>query len=330
MKRILIVGGGGIGERHLRCFMRTGRTEVSLCETNPARREAVRTKYGVAAFPDLMAALKEEAFDGVVICTPADSHIELALAAIQTNAALLLEKPLSISLDKIDLLETEARARQVLVRVAYVNRARPGCKEVRDLLRSGELGPVLQASINTGQHFPHFRPDYRSIYYARRESGGGAIQDALTHMANLVEWFVGPTSRVYCEAAHQFLEGVEIEDTASVVARNGEALINYALNQFQAPNETLLFFHCSQGSVRMEFHEQRWAVYRLSAPQWEQRAAPFRERDDMFVAQANDFLNEMEGKPSTLCTLGEAIQTLRFNLGALESARTGQAVSIGA
>ena len=69
MKRILIIGGGSIGERHLRCFLRTGRAEVALCDVNESLRSGVAARYNVAqTFASLSDALKAT-FDAAVICT---------------------------------------------------------------------------------------------------------------------------------------------------------------------------------------------------------------------------------------------------------------------
>ncbi|MBA4146791.1 MAG: hypothetical protein H0X66_01660 [Verrucomicrobia bacterium] len=87
---------------------------------------------------------------------------------------------------------------------------------------------------------PGLRPAYRDVYYNNHETGGGLIQDALTHLVNAVEWIVGPTGKGFCAARHQALEGVEVEDTACVTAQNGDTLVSYSLNQFQLPNETAI------------------------------------------------------------------------------------------
>ena len=327
-KHVLVVGCGSIGERHLRCLLKTGRVEVTACETNPALRERIQREYRVAGFATIESALQSRKMDGVVICTPAPTHLELGLIAVRTGAGVLVEKPLSVSLEHVDEWRQAIAETKAFARVAYVYHFVPAMQRVREILHSGELGQPLQVSVVTGQHFPTFRPAYREIYYARHESGGGAIQDALTHMANTVEWLVGPTSRVACEAKHQALEGVTVEDTVSVCARHQDVLVSYSLNQFQAPNELTLQLHCERGSLKVELHEQRWGVFRRGAAAWEYHAAPVKDRDDLFVAQAMAFLDGLEGKPTLLCTVDEAIQTLKFNLAALESARTGQTVIV--
>lgn len=325
---ILVVGCGSIGERHFRCFGRTGRARVSGCDTNPTLREHMLRQYGTTVFENLDTALANARWDGVVVCTPAHTHVGIALRALEHNCALLIEKPLSCSLDGVDSLRAKARATGKPVAVAYVYHSMPAMIRARDYLLSGELGKVLQVTVTAGQHFPDFRPAYREIYYNRHETGGGAIQDALTHLVNATEWIIGPMDHLYCQAAHEALEGVTVEDTVSVAARHGEVIAGYSLNQFQAPNETTLAFHCEKGSVKIELHEQRWAIFRRGDKAWDYHPAPVADRDDFFANQANSFLDAIEGKPYALCSLDEAIQTLKFNLAALESSRSGQAVPL--
>jgi predicted dehydrogenase len=327
-KPILIVGCGSIGQRHLRCLLKTARARVAICETNSALLEKVTASHQVPGFATLQEALSTRAFEGVVICTPAPTHIPIALTVLKSGAGLLIEKPLSVGLDQIDVLKSELARVRSFAGVGYVYHFVPAVQRAREFLVGGTLGKPLQISVVCGQHFPTFRPAYRDTYYTRHESGGGAIQDALTHVVNTVEWLVGPTTRVACEAKHQFLEGVTVEDTVGASARNGEVLVTYSLNQFQAPNEMSLQIHCEHGSLKIDVHEQRWAVFARGASAWDFRPAPVNERDDLFLAQAHAFLDGLEGKPNLLCTLDEAVQTLKFNLAALESARTGQTITI--
>ena len=68
--------------------------------------------------------------------------------------------------------------------------------------------------------------------------------------------------------------------------------------------------------------------FRRATNAWEWHTTAPLERDDIFIAQANAFLDGLAGKPADLCTFDEAVQTLKFNLAALESARSGKAVEI--
>ncbi len=328
MHSILIIGCGSIGERHLRCFQKTGRCKVSACDANAKLLTEVSQRYAVPAFASLQEALGSQRFDALVICTPAHTHLAIAREGAAHGAALLIEKPLSVTLDGIEETRSAIAQNGRFTAVAYVYHCFPWVAAARDFLLDGSLGAPLHASVASGQHFPTFRPAYREIYYTRHETGGGAIQDALTHLVNAMEWLIGPMTRVFCDASHQRLEGVTVEDTVNVTARHGNVLASYAMTQFQAPNETALLIHCEHGSVKIESHAQRWGTMRLGDKDWTWHVTPPLERDELFIAQANAFLDGMEGKPCALSTFDEAVQTLRFNRAALESSATGLPIDL--
>jgi len=327
MKRILILGCGSIGERHLRCFQKTGRAVVSACDANQALAKHMSAEYGVETFGDAARALAQ-GFDAVAVCVPAHLHVQMSLLAMRHGSSVLIEKPLAVTLDGVEELLEAARDSGRYHAVAYVYHVMPWMLAARDYLAGGALGRVLHASLVTGQHFPTFRPAYREIYYTKHETGGGAIQDALTHVINATEWLIGPITSLYADAAHQHLEGVTVEDTVNVVARHGDLLATYSLNQFQTPNEMTLQLHGEQGSLKVELHRRSWSHMLRGESNWTEHITPALERDDLFIAQANAFLDGMEGRPSPLCTLEEAVQTLKVNLAALESASTGERITI--
>lgn len=324
---VVVVGCGSIGERHLRCFQLTGRATVTACDANPALLEKVAEKYGVSKTADWEAALQSGRHQVVIICTPAPLHVPMAIKALDGGLHVLIEKPLSHSLQNVDELLQVSRQSRGVVAVAYVFHVYPFLIQARDFIRRGELGPVKQAVMVSGQPFHRLRPAYAQTYYRDHRMGGGAIQDALTHSANWIESVLGPTDSLICDCAHQVLPGVEVEDTVHVSARNGNVLTSYAMNQFQSPKENAIQFNAERGSVRVEFHNQRWGVLRENDSTWTWHEQRVPDQDSHFVAQAHAFLDQIEGQPARLCTLEAATQTLRFNLAALASAKADARVT---
>jgi predicted dehydrogenase len=330
LPRILVVGCGSIGERHLRCFQATRRCEVEACDANATLLHTVAERYAVKALPDFSTALQSlsSRYDALVICTPAQTHLFIARQGAEHGAALLIEKPLSTSLDGVEEARCAIERSGRHVAVAYVYHVFPWILAAHEFLKTGALGRVLHATMCAGQHFPTFRPAYRDIYYAKRETGGGCIQDAITHAMNAMEWLLGPATRVFCDASHQMLEGVTVEDTVNLAVRHDNILVSYAMNQFQTPNELAITLHGEKGSLSVEHHHRRWGTMMRGEAEWSWSTTPPLERDDLFIAQANAFLDGMEGKPSPLCTFEEGVQTLKFNLAALRSMDSGLPVTI--
>lgn len=322
MKRVLVVGAGSIGERHARCFLGTGRASVAICELDSEKRLAVAERYGLAeSFGSWEEALASRP-DAAIIATPAHLHIRMGQQAVNQGTHVLIEKPLAVTLEGVAELEQSLVGRDIRTAVAYVYRSHPALAAMQAALRSGRFGRPLQVTAVSGQNFPFYRPAYRETYYTRHESGGGAVQDALTHVINATEWLVGPVTSLVADAEHLALPGVTVEDTVHVLTRHGSVLGCFSLNQHQAPNESTMTVACERGTVRFEFHNHHWRWVVEPGAAWQDEPAGPIERDTLFIAQANQFLDVLEDKAPPRCTLAEARQTLLVNRAILESART--------
>jgi predicted dehydrogenase len=317
--KVLIVGGGSIGERHLRCFQHVMDGEVVLCESMDSRREEVSARYGLTQSHASVEEATQFHWDAAVICTPAHLHVDHALTLLPVASSLMIEKPLSTRLE--DALKLQATLEGKIANVAYVNRASPAVEAVRQRLQAGDLGPLHEVTVVSGQHFPTYRPAYREIYYRDRRTGGGAIQDAATHSFNLVHYLAGRFDWVFCDYDHRALEGVEVEDVVHLVGRcnSGQVMVSVSLNQFMAPNESRICFHCQRGSLQLQMPEHRWGVYRHGDDAWTWSETPAFERDSLFRLQAQLFLEAAKGDRPVLCTIEDALHTLKVNLAALKS-----------
>jgi len=308
-------------------------------ESNEPLRRIVAERYGIReAFGDLDTALGRGP-NAAVIATPAPLHVPLATRLTEAGVHVLIEKPLSTSLEGIDRLRQVVRERRVTAAVGYVYRCHPLLAALRGAMAEGRFGRPVELVAVCGQHFPTYRPAYRDIYYRDRATGGGAIQDALTHVVNAGEWLLGPVERLVADAAHLVLDGVAVEDTVHLLARHGPphptlspggegrvrgtVLASYSLNQYQAPNEMTLTVICERGTARCEFHEHCWRWLVEPGGTWHDEPIPPLERDMLFIAQANAFLDAVEGRAAPPCTLEDGLQTLRVNLAALASVEGG-------
>ncbi len=301
---------------------------ASVCDPVAEARDRVAATYGLPSCASWEEGLRQFRPRMVVICTPAPTHVPLALAALAAGCHVLIEKPLSHSLDRIEELLQACAVSSRQSAVAYVYHVHPVLADARTFLQTGALGKIHQVVAVAGQPFHRLRPGYASTYYRERNLGGGAIQDALTHVVNWVESVIGPADSLLCDCAHLVLSNVTVEDTVHISARHGDTLASYSLNQFQSPNETTIQFNAAGGSVRIEFNPPRWGFFGEKDLAWTWHDSPPIERDALFIAQANAFMDQIEGQPARLCTVAAAAETLRFNLAALASADTSRRVSV--
>ena len=321
--RILIIGVGSIGERHLRCFQSTGRCHVAFCEPLSERRNEVAERYGVNGYESWEQALADERFSAAVIASPAPWHIPTAQDLTDRGVHLLIEKPLSLNTDGVSQLSDSIRCHETRVSVGFVYRSLPALQQMRAAIRSGKLGRIVQVQVQSGQHFPFYRPAYRDIYYADAAQGGGLIQDMLPHFLNAVEWIAGTATRVVVDAEHKVLPGVEVEDTVNVLSRHGDVMASFTTNQHQCVNESVITVLCQHGAARWELNGHRWFLANEIGGDWTLQQSFDHQRDDFYILQANAFMDLLEGKAEPLCCFDEGVATLRSTLAILKSRETG-------
>ena len=321
--RILIIGTGSIGERHLRCFQSTDRCRLAICEPLIDRRNEVAKRYDVNGYASWEEALASERFTAAVIASPAAWHIPTAQALTDRGIHLLIEKPLSLNTDGISKLSASIKSQETRVSVGFVYRAVPALQQMRAAVQSEKFGRIVQIQVQSGQHFPFYRPAYREIYYADAAQGGGLIQDMLPHFLNLVEWIAGPATKVVVDAEHKVLPGVDVEDTVNLLSRHGSVMASFTANQHQNVNESAITLLCEHGAVRWQLHGHRWFSADEIGGGWTLQQSFDHQPDDFYIFQANAFLDLLDGNAKPLCSFTDGVATLHSTLAILKSRKSG-------
>jgi predicted dehydrogenase len=214
---VLVVGAGSIGSRHARNLAHAGAT-VRVTDVDAARAQAAAGSSAVP-FDDPW-----DGYDGIVIATPTTLHIAHATTALATGARVLVEKPLSTTVDEgRQLADHEDR-----VMVGFNLRLHEPVERVMKTVRSGRVGGVQSARLWFGSWLPDWRPgtDYRSTYSAQREAGGGVLLDAI-HELDLLVWLAGDAR---FDVVGSMVERVgpleiDVEDTVRALLRHADGWV---------------------------------------------------------------------------------------------------------
>jgi len=221
--------------------------------------------------------------------------------------------------------------------VAFVYRHMPGYAKIRDMLRDGLIGEVKLVSFKSGQQFAKFRPDYKSIYFASKAMGGGAINDACSHSLNFLQWCFGMPTELACFYDHLSDMEIETEDAALMLMRFGSdgPMVQLQQNLFQKDYAVLQEYVGSRGTLRLGGKltqagaQPELQVFHNEDDGWQTIPMPQAERDDYFVWQAEHFLAAMRGDKPPMSTLQEGRQIVQLCEAARESYQTKRIVQLG-
>jgi predicted dehydrogenase len=339
--KYLIAGLGSIGRRHFRNLIALGETDIVLLRSHRATLPDDELN-GHPVETDLGAALKKHKPDAVIVSNPTALHLNIAIPAAQAGCHILLEKPVSNSMDQLDVLQTAAEKSGSRILVGFQFRYHPALNKAREIIQTGMLGRVLTAHVRWGEYLPNWHPweDYRQSYAARADLGGGVIV-TLTHALDYLCFILGEVESVWSFNGHVSPLEVDVEDIAEIGLRFSSGLIGGVhLNYVQRPPVHQLEIVGTQGTLRWDNADGTLHYHKMPAPFGSYSDLPPApvtesfslpdgfERNQLFLSQTKHFVDVVTGVASPICTLHDGVQALRLALAAYESQKTDKVVKI--
>lgn len=343
--KILFCGLGGIGQRHLRNLrLLLGESlEVHAYRVRGQRFKLrdnltvdegadLEKDYAIQVHHELGEALAQQP-EAVFICNPNALHVPVALECARAGVAVFMEKPLASDLEGLDELLTEVEKRQLLFHVGYNFRFHPGLQRLKTLLDDGFFGRLVSVRSEIGEYLPnwHRYEDYRQMYAARADQGGGVILSQI-HEMDLIYWYFGLPRSLSTHGGHLSGLEIDVEDSASSLMRfEGErGCFPLLLHQdfVQRPPSRKFKIVGDAGCAEMDLIANRLCVYDAVGELCEQNDFAGFNRNDMFLEQARHFLDCLGSGNKPVVDLMAGLQSLRLALAARRSLREGCEVQL--
>ena len=210
-----IIGLGLIANFHARAIADTaGAQLVAVCGRSPEKARAFAANHGdIFSTADLAAFLARPDLDVVCIATPSGAHLEPTLAAARAGKHIVIEKPIEITLARMDALLSGVAATGVKMMPIFQARFGDGARTVKAALASGRLGRLCLASAYVKWHrsAAYYADSWHGTYAL---DGGGALMNQGIHAVDLLQWFAGLPAEVFSWNTRRVHTGIEVEDTA--------------------------------------------------------------------------------------------------------------------
>jgi predicted dehydrogenase len=281
--KAIIVGTGGIGARHA-ANLRALRPSIELIGVRSAPSDKTRD-LGMRLVPDLAAALREQPTLAVVARPPV-FHAAVARRLVEAGIPLYLEKPPAVRVEELSDAAAAADERGLVTMVGCQLRRMPGFRKLRETIHAGELGRIVAAQLSVGQFLPDWRPgrDWRKVYSARRELGGGVILD-LIHEIDLARFLLGEfdeaaatagKSGALDEAAAEPGEPrvhIDVEDNANIWLRREGLTANIHLDCLDHAGHREGRIVGTRGTAVYDVRG-RLSIYDAETKRWREEAEP--------------------------------------------------------
>lgn len=326
-----VVGLGFMGSRWVRALAEQSGVRVDVVsDVLEDRGHEFADRYQADYVSDPLEAVARPGLDGVVICTPENAHEECALAAIDADKTVLIEKPLAHSVGAAERIRDRARTRDANVLVGHILRFEPRYAVVAQAIRAGEIGEVQairgeRIGVRSDQEVLRGRTTI-PLYYG-------------VHEFDLVRWYGGDVERVFAERSRGVLQtgGYDVEDLYSAVFRCGDGVHGTSMVGWSLPDRVPGFgiggitVIGADGTLRVVQGETGFLeVDGCGVTQADVHFAPdvHGRLWGALAIEASHFVECVRGIREPMCTATDGAEAVRASLAMEQSALSGTPVSL--
>ena len=216
-----IIGCGAISRMHIASYNDIPETEIrAVASKSEASARRKGEELGVDWYTDCNELLARDDIQLVSVCTPSGAHAEACIAAANAGKHVVVEKPLDVTLEKIDEIIEACRKNNVKLNCIFNNRYRPGNVFFKKAIEEGRFGRLINANMSVRWYRT---PEYyqKSSWHGKSAlDGGGALMNQSIHYVDLLLWFAGEVESLHAyKDALLHTSYIDVEDTAAAVVR---------------------------------------------------------------------------------------------------------------
>src|SRR3954469_11894791 len=176
-------GAGRIGQIHAANLAATRATTLRyVVDVNASAAAALAKQHG-AQVTDVATALCDPVVNAVIIASSTDTHADLAIAAAKAGMAIFCEKPIDLSLKRVDACLAAVKKAKVPMFVGFNRRFDPSFSALHARIAKGEVGRVEQVIISSRD------PGLPPLSYLK--VSGGQFRDMTIHDFDMARWLLG-------------------------------------------------------------------------------------------------------------------------------------------
>lgn len=258
-----VIGAGNIGKLQAEAIRHIPEARVTVvCNRGEVAGRALAEKHGAVWVADFQDAVTRDDVDVVTICTPSGTHREIAVAAAQAGKHLLVEKPIDITLERVDQILAAVEQAGVVLACVFPLRFAQGVHKAKAAVEAGRLGRLTLADVFVKWYRPqtYYEGNWRGTWQL---DGGGALMNQSIHNIDLIQWLAGPVESVLARTATLAHE-MQTEDTASAVLtfHNGALGVIQGATSCWPGDRARVELHGDRGTIVLE--EGRIVVWKLA------------------------------------------------------------------
>lgn len=328
--RTAILGCGAFANRHAQNLIALP-NEIELtafCDHHQWNARAFSEKYSdgkASIFTDPQEMFERANLDLLVICLPPFAHSNEVELAAEHGVHVLIEKPIALSSEHAWRMVEAVEKAGLKTQVGFMLRFGAGIERLKELITSGEVGPVGLMSAR------YFCNSLHANWWRDRSKSGGQLVEQIIHMVDLMRYLMGDAVSVYSRQEnlfHRDITDYTVEDVSATVFgfRSGAIGVIYATNG-AIPGKWINDYRLVSQKLTAEFSNANNALFHFTA-ETPLRTEAIRSEKNIHLAELQDLLAAIHTDGQTRTPLREGAKSLDTALAATRSAETHQEVTL--
>jgi len=265
---------------------------------------------------------------GVIISNPTSLHIPTAMSVVSSDCHVLLEKPVSNSMENLQDLGKIVADKKLVFVTGYQYRFHPTLRQIKQWVVDKRIGNIVSTHAHWGEDVTNWHPweDYSKSYSVRSELGGG-VTLTLSHTFDYLRWIIGDVEKIYALAGESSYLKTNADCIIQAVLkfRNG-TIGNVYLDYIEKPTKHTLSIIGEQGTIYWDSIDGCARLFSGCTCIEECHVPLTFERNSMYLDLVDHFIKCINGTELPLCTLRDGIQALKIALAARRSATEGREI----
>ena len=336
--KFVLLGAGNIAGKYVAAVNNVPNALIAAVVSRTiSKAEQFAQKHNIANFSDSLESLAEKVdFEAVIIATPSGLHADGTVRAAKLKKHVLCEKPLDITLEKIDAMTTACESAGVKLGCAFQHRTAAHNRAAYEAVQSGKLGKIYIANTFLKKYRGQEYYDSGAWRGTWQLDGGGPFIQQAAHTLDLMVWMMGPAKSVFARTA-TVAHAIEVEDMGHAIVEyaNGAQGVLEASTVIRPGYPNKVEIHGEKGSIILTDGEiVDWNVEGLEAPQFKGVSNASGTTDPMAIGTQGheriiaDFVEAVKQDREPMISAASARLSVELILALYESAREGKTVQL--
>lgn len=290
--KILIIGCGSIGKRHISNLIRLKQKNLLAFDINlQMLKDAQKISSSIACSDNLERLLRQRP-EAAFITVPTALHTHYAIKAAKAGCHLFIEKPLAHTTDGLEKLIRIVKAKRLVTFIGYNFRFNSCLCKIKKLIEDRAIGKIVAGRTHFGSYLPERHPgeDYRLCYGACKSKGGGVILDTISHHVDYLSFLFGKPKETLCYAQKGSSLDIDVEDTVELLITFPHgSIISLHGDSIQRPYKHTLEFIGDKGTIICDFFKAHLQYYTIPQRRWQSYHGD-KDLNTMYLKESKHFL----------------------------------------